>query len=500
MSSAQTLVYTHTVSALPKYIEEVGILYNSLGILNTNIRPKLRDEIDVVMKNDIEWIKFMKYPNVSVTAYLEARFLRMKAWLTEWKAFESNNAGANNHLVSGFEECLREIKIAILALILFRDTNQIDEFHNLANSTYHAYPNAPFEILVLQAKKDYFKSNIWKRGEPSMKWTDLIQHMRNDLALYTKNGINIIYQQEMKKHSNVQGIDISFGALDNFFLYIWGSIAYFRRFINRNYLYGMIEQGLQDNFTTYEDLQRDRNSTIESIRLVITKCSFPAYHEREFIIDLEGAPNSERFVQDRIVTFGKDASDEFFNDITLPNMNQLDSIFAFIYINSKGFNLVDISLRGVVKMKVNDSPIKLVDGMFIIFGNNSLILVSISEDGLLRIGNQNIKMLTLTGFSASTKHIAYRTEIINQRVTIGRGPENQIKLNTDDISQQHAECYYDGENEDWKLRDLGSTNGTFYRLKTRDQTDKKLPSESILLGFYSVFSVEGFTFIVLPKE
>ena len=507
MSSNQTVLYTNTVSILPEYIEEVRVLYNSLGILNTNIRPKLRDEIDHFMKNNIEWVRFVKYRSISLENYLRAIFLNMKEWLTEWKAVEKKNPGANERLVSGFEVCLRDIKIATLASILFRATNQIDEFdripvddfHSLASNTFYGCPNAPFEFLVLKAKKDYFKLNILGKGQHSMKWVELIQDMRNDLAMYAQTGINRIYEKEIKKYLGIQGQDISFSKLDRFFSYIWSSIAYFRRFINRNYLYGLIEKGLEINYSDYENLQKDQNSTINSLHLVITKCSFPAYNSKKYVIDLDGSPDSERYVHDRIVTFGKDASDEFFNDITLPNMNQLDSIFAFIYINSKGFNLVDISIRGVVKMKVNnDSPVKLVNGMLLVFGKESIILVSI-VDGLLKNGDQNMKLLKLTEVSNSTQDITgYETETINQRVGIGRAPENQIKLDAEDISQQHAECFY--QDEDWYLRDVGSENGTFYRLKTREQLEQNLPSNSVLLQFYSVFSVEGFIFIVLPRE
>ena len=501
LNQSQTLVYTNTIRALPRFIEDVKTQYTNLGILNINIPPRLREDFEKFMKDDIEWLKLVKYPDPSVVSYLEAAFQRMSSWLTDWVplAFMPLDCEVKEGLMSSFEASLRGIKIAVLSSILFRSNNPIDEVHNLANSTYLAHRNAPLQWLVLQGKKDDFKSNVMNKGKTFIRWNELMQLMRNDLAMYTQTGINRVYEQEIKKHLGMQNEVISLDVLDNFFTYIWSSIDHFRRFINRNYLYGLIEVGLENNFTNYTELQNQFNSNIESVRLVITRSSFQEYQQKEFIIGVEGADNSKRQVKDRIITLGKDDSNEFFNDVALPNIiGNIDNIFAFIYVNSRGYNLVDISHRGIVKMKVGDIPIRLYEGMFLVFGSRSLILVSIGG-GLLRIGGQNKKMLTLKGVSSSTGHITgYTTETSNECVTIGRTPENRIRINAEDISEKHAECYSQGE--DWYLRELGSTFGTYYRLKNKEQIDQRIPSESVLLDRYSIFSVEDFTFIILPID
>ena len=59
------------------------------------------------------------------------------------------------------------------------------------------------------------------------------------------------------------------------------------------------------------------------------------------------------------------------------------------------------------------------------------------------------------------------------RLTIGRGRENDIRLGRNDTlaSARHAELTLEGDT--WYLRDLGSTNGTFVN-------DQKLAAPAML--------------------
>lgn len=77
-----------------------------------------------------------------------------------------------------------------------------------------------------------------------------------------------------------------------------------------------------------------------------------------------------------------------------------------------------------------------------------------------------------------------------QRFTIGRGPENDLVLQHEVVSQQHVEVAYDGTR--WWVRDLNSTNGTI----VAGQRVEQVPLTSTLLvrlGF------EGPAIVLTPE-
>jgi predicted component of type VI protein secretion system len=49
-------------------------------------------------------------------------------------------------------------------------------------------------------------------------------------------------------------------------------------------------------------------------------------------------------------------------------------------------------------------------------------------------------------------------ELVDDLVTIGRGPDNAIVINNPSVSARHAQLHVAGET--YRLKDLGSTNGT----------------------------------------
>ncbi len=49
-------------------------------------------------------------------------------------------------------------------------------------------------------------------------------------------------------------------------------------------------------------------------------------------------------------------------------------------------------------------------------------------------------------------------ELVDELVTIGRGPDNMIVINNPSVSARHAQLQLAGET--YRLKDLGSTNGT----------------------------------------
>jgi len=84
-----------------------------------------------------------------------------------------------------------------------------------------------------------------------------------------------------------------------------------------------------------------------------------------------------------------------------------------------------------------------------------------------------------------------RYPLADATVHIGRAPENDVPVQGATVSLYHLEISKDGET--WRLKDVGSTNGTF--LDGQRVTEAELHSEAIIrLG------VEGPEFLVLTEE
>src|SRR5439155_25162838 len=64
-------------------------------------------------------------------------------------------------------------------------------------------------------------------------------------------------------------------------------------------------------------------------------------------------------------------------------------------------------------------------------------------------------------------------ELVDDLITIGRGPDNTIIINNASVSARHAHLQLAGET--YRLKDLGSTNGTLVNGKSVTET---------LLSFY----------------
>jgi len=59
-------------------------------------------------------------------------------------------------------------------------------------------------------------------------------------------------------------------------------------------------------------------------------------------------------------------------------------------------------------------------------------------------------------------------ELVDDLVTIGRGPDNTIVINNPSVSSRHAQLQSAGET--YQLKDLGSTNGTHVNGKPVTET------------------------------
>src|SRR5438045_6724036 len=59
-------------------------------------------------------------------------------------------------------------------------------------------------------------------------------------------------------------------------------------------------------------------------------------------------------------------------------------------------------------------------------------------------------------------------ELVDDLITIGRGPDNTIVINNPSVSARHAQLQLAGET--YRLKDLGSTNGTHLNGKPVTET------------------------------
>lgn len=504
MRRNQTLVYTQINHAFPDYISRTISEYESLGI--SNIPINLRREFELFLQEDLEWAKLLKNPNNEIANYISQPFDQMTNWLIKFKEHERSNAMVKSDLLDEFKPLLHELKIAFYTVILHREGFALTEIEEKCREYYPHYKQ--LDSLICDFKKDFYTDFTIDKSK--FKWKDFILEVRKDLAKFNiltvkiddNNGrsiniiyqgeINIIYQAEIKKHLHIQE-DINIGRITAFIKYVWSSITRFRRFANRNYLYSLIKIGLEANFTSYESIQIEHNANITSLVLRITRSINPAYMDKSYLIEIEGMKNSDRFVSDKIVTFGKKDDDEFSNDISLPDFNGVDSIFAFIFTNSSGFNLVDISMNGVVMVAVYKTSIVLEHQMVILFGNRHFFKIQLIDGP--RIEGIVTKQLGISGVQNCEQTLNFQTVFssdLSEIITIGSHSSNKIIIGHDDFSESHAKCFY--QNGQWFLEDLESKHGTFYRLKNQAQIDEKQPSSTLRIQENTGFMIEGILF------
>ena len=98
-------------------------------------------------------------------------------------------------------------------------------------------------------------------------------------------------------------------------------------------------------------------------------------------------------------------------------------------------------------------------------------------------------MATLTGMSEEVK--GTHVEVADDKITIGRGSDNTILVDNSSVSSYHCEVYKEGQV--YRVKDLGSTNGT--RVNNKGITEYKLRPKDIL----QVGSAE-FMFDAAPGE
>lgn len=502
---------------LPDDIKALAKKYEDIGIFSINIPKQTKQELDQVILVDMQWVELLLKGKTIHQRYLKEVINMLSTWIDRWKAAENASAGSNRNLIEELTRIIRDVRTKLLAVMIWRrpkvakevdlnDHNTIkpaaDKIQAFANTLYEASSSPKnFEMMVLHGKRDYFRTNCWPPGSNSVTLNEFFDLFKDDFDLFLEKGINEIYKKEIIKQLNLQN-NVTFMDLDRIYNYFLGSYVSFIKFLNRNYQYSLIEDGLMEQGLPYDRLQTSINTSLKPLIMTITSCPFPQLREKQFELGNFGLESSPRFCSDKLVIFGKDAHEEFTTDICLPNARGIDSIFAFIYINNQGHYLVDISKRASIRIKLTPkTPIRLVSGMIIIFAKMHAYEVTISDP--VNIGGKNITNLTLNPaqgctVTQSTGHRNISPD--GNKLVIGRNPECNLSLQHGDISHVHAECYFDGDTSEWMLVDLGSQNGTFYKLKSLTQCVNLSPSDAFKLEKGVLFSVENFTFFISEVE
>lgn len=498
INQSKTTVYQKTTASIPQAVISAQEEFKKLQIYTIGLTPQRSGRIEYFFEHEINWLTYCINLQQEISSYLQPKFHNFINILNEWKQKESANGGRNQDMLEPIDEHFRAIRKSVLAVLLCRRGYNFENYETVVDYILTAYPREPFDTLILKGKKDFFQAHIWTKNSYNMKWSDFIAKLNDDFFLMFEKGLNIIFQKEIKKHLNITEDIVEYSILDQIFSYIIGSFSLFRKVVNRNYLYNCIYEALDNEFAFYDDLSKFQDSR-KAARIFLTNSPIQSLNGKVYDISYLGIQNSERYLADHIVTFGKESNEEFNNDITLPNMNDVDSIFAFIFINANGFNLIDISSNGSVRIKIHpNKKVLLEPGMILVIGTNHRLAINSQGVVLLDGVNQHQLFVAPLQDDQTTKNCNVQSLEGDTKFYIGRSKDCAIKIDYPDVSDHHA--ILEKDKGKWYIRDNGSERGTYYKLKKiQDITDQK-PSASFTLKHGRVFMVQRFVFIFLENE
>ena len=508
------------IKDLPEYIQQIVKKYDSLGIYSINISQNIRNSIEALLKIDVKWVELMHKNAQDFHNYVKTSLKELEDFLNVWENLERQSAGSNGQLMDQAQKILDKIRVSFLAIMIWRNPrslNNLDrselvysqtlnsERHTIehfASEVIRAGRGQKFEILVLNGKRDFFRTKIWTAGRPEMGSDEFFEYFKDDLHLFLDGEpINPIYIKEIKRQLNIENT-VNSQVLERIYNYFFASYVNFVKFLNRNFQYGLVEKGLIENGLTYETLQRSHNTTLRNKTLTISHCPFPHLRDKSFLLTPSGIQSSQRFCDDKLIIFGKEAAEEFTTDVTLPNVGGIDSIFAFIYVNHFGYHLVDISKRATVRIKpLPDRPFVLEEDMIVIFARTQAYIINITES--ISVGGFNASSLILKpapGNKATLNKNEYRITIDSgKKFIIGRDQTCNLVIPHNDISSLHAEIFHDQSQGKWMMRDLNSSNGTYFKLKSNKQQYDLTPSNSYFIDGLTIFCVENFVFCITDE-
>lgn len=73
-------------------------------------------------------------------------------------------------------------------------------------------------------------------------------------------------------------------------------------------------------------------------------------------------------------------------------------------------------------------------------------------------------------------------ELINLPLAIGRGDRVQLRLEDERVSTKHLQIRFDYTLRCFKVKDTGSTNGTFLRHKKLNSEERLIDGDELLIG------------------
>lgn len=485
-------VYQKTTRSLPTSIADCKKTFDQISIFRINLKSFRENQIKTLLEDDVRWLEFVLYGHTTVEQQLNFAFNKLNVWINSWIAAESVSAGNNSGMLSECDSLIETCYCQILAIMIFRKDHPFENYVEYAQYIYRAYQNRPFSYKIFMGKKDLFQQICWPINTHDWLFDDFIQELNNHLFLFIEKGINEIFKAEIKKKLNLEMVPLN--KLGEIFSYLIGSFDGFRKFINRNYLYGVIEKGIEKQGVSYERLKYMQNQML-SLEIVISYSNFTEYNGKVFKVDSTGIRGSDRYIEDHLITFGKDSAEEFTNDISLPNMKDIDSIFAAIFINTNGLNIIDISKYSTVKIKIAPGKsIQIFDDMVIVLSRLHQFVINII-DGVNMAGRQKVLKLSSFGNCVSTQTINQCAFISGQEFSIGSDLNCTFRIQAQDIKTVHAiiKRNYD---DSYYISDCNTETGTFYRLKTKAQIEKEEASDSINLVPGDVFQVKFFNFVV----
>ena len=226
-----------------------------------------------------------------------------------------------------------------------------------------------------------------------------------------------------------------------------------------------------------------------------------------FEIGFEGYQASERFCADRTVYFGKENT-QFKNDIEFNSADTRVAISHFqIHSKKTGYYIVDNSSENVLKIKVFEIPVQLLEDTLIYIGEheirvNSSVVTRVVEDDItaLHYRGRSFNCSTEAGLELEFLSEAFfGVKYMNQGkkiIKIGSASSNDIVVHG--INPLHAiiELRQGG----WCISDNHTISGTMISVNSFTNIKYKKPSMPLKLLHGMRLSVPGLGFRVLQKN
>ena len=480
-------VYKGTTVPLNKEIADCLEKFNNLFTLKAHLKERAQI-ISNLLKSDTKWLEICSNQSEALKSQLSQAFYKLASWIEEF-----HHSDNRDNIIGEVDEYIRNCYVSIIQAFLYDEDNS-EITQRISEQAYRNYKSKDFSFII-KYSVETFIMQYWDTLNNRILYDSLKEILSTLLKNFTKNGINKIYIKEIEKHLAITNPEISKEKLKEIISYIYASYDCFRRFINRNFLYGQIEKSLREASVFYEGLEemQDENCSNCKYMIRISAAPIPSYENREFLVERAGITNSDRYVDDYLITIGRESEEEFVNDITLPGCNETDSIFGLIFITKNGLNLIDISSQADILVKIPaNGVVEIEDGMILIFGKSHQVVVDFASENGISGAQQSLKISSFGGCQ-TTKTILNME--INQFSGFNTGKNNyQLNLPYDDIAQNHAQIYFDDEKQKFVIRDIENEYGTFYKLKKKREIEANTQFKAMNLKNGQMFSVYDFIF------